>query len=559
MHHLNIVVNSQRCPDPLSDAKHEWSFYLSTKNNEALDNSKKAIYYFHSDSTEVKVAYLDKIKGDTTSQIYLFSDEGSSVQAHHKSIISLTREKKDSTEEEEAVYEPVGFYIGHSFPSMHEYVRVGHEAGISFKESQHMFCISLNSKSDVDTLQNIYNIIKPHFHQCIPDSPKTKLLFSDTYGNNADAECQSEMDGRVNTKEEETDPLTTTKELMDPSLRDPKCLRGPYTIGSFTFYASPLMPKDSIKFDPGTILTVENFGIDAWWKLTRQLQEKLLVVTHKDQGNLGSVYSNDVSLTNFIWDYGDEKVNGDSTHEKMAISTKTEKICIGDGNRHYTQNVRAGFYFCFTNTILHTYLSKKPKLFFAEEEPLLLNGKDPVEYNEELKALYGEGGGVLTQSKRKFLFKVKEKRAKVVRKLADFDEEAKDAYDQVLVYKGELELSGEMDKLMQIYANIKKKKPPTPAEDTMSPSRILCPFTTGCTTPLRADSKRGGAKKNVRCVGCSKFKLIPNEFFVLDMKYAKESGIEATKAMLAYFHLIKLIQLPDEKPEALIKKVKVKE
>ncbi|KYR02653.1 hypothetical protein DLAC_00107 [Tieghemostelium lacteum] len=544
------IGKSQRCPDYEDDSLHEWSFYLSTKHNDGLTTDKKVIYYFHSGSDQVKtyplsrnffIDYLTKIKVET-HQHYVYSDSENSNKAHHKSIISLT--KVDD--------ETVGTLISHSFPNLHDYFVRGNVDSISLTESQHFFCMTLHSSEDVTTLRNIYSTIKPHLIQVIPDNPKTKSLFKDSpYDRVADPDCANERGTRLtNDIKNEKNLIAVTEELMRPNIKDVHCLKR-FDIGIFNFYAVPLMPKPKQPLEEGTKISVREFEVDAWWMVARNMDQKLMVVSHKDKGSLASVTAGDVSVTNFIWDYGITKENGDATHEKLAISILNPVVCLGDGNRHYTQNARAGFYFCFTESVLHQFLFAKPKLLFKEAQPLLY-GMPTEDYRDWLKTL-PSANQVLVDSKRKFIFDGKTRKEKLVRPLIEWDDTNIEFYQTIIQHKKILEEDGRMDSLMDIYANPKKKKKPTPKEQTMSPSRLYCIFTQSCLPNkkvLGSDGSNAKTNKNhkvaMRCKGCGRSKSIAQQFFTLDKKYGNKSGIEATKIILAYLHYFSDIKLSNE-------------
>ncbi|KYQ91950.1 hypothetical protein DLAC_07191 [Tieghemostelium lacteum] len=555
---LIYIVICQNCFDPFeNDIKHDWSFYLSTR----ADDSTKKVHYFHSDSTEVKIVeatiefykdILNKIVEDVDYQIYTFSDEGNGVKAHHKSVVAL---KKDGT----------GIFISHSFSSLHRHfepdVSMASNA-IKLVQSQHMFCMSIKSKEDLETLKQIFEIIKPNFKKVRTDKEKSPAQFITTFNTNPNIDCLEEKEKRSWPKPPippEWNLLKNTKHLLDPALRDPKCLIES-KIGIFNFFAVPLMQTQFQVMKAGGMASVEYFGVDAWWMIARRLQEKFLVTTHKDKElDYGSIYHEDVYLINFIWKYSDEV---DSTHEKLAISYKdgSTTICIGDGNRHYTQYKRAGLYFCFDNVILHKHLKSRAKLFLKEEYLILDKTTDEL-YLDFLKGKTEDNKLSLQESKRKFFFKV-DSSAKVVnekKREIDTEEEVSSGEEEKVKKKFKtkppvnmvkitkevedaialFEKDGTLNDLMEKYQSSASKTKLLFNEKTnVSPKRFLCHLTQGCSKTFQSN-RNSDLIKHMKCEGCGLFASAPLEYFYGNGKLDIKTANEKTKYILVYMHLHK--------------------
>ncbi|KYR01605.1 hypothetical protein DLAC_11485 [Tieghemostelium lacteum] len=129
------------------------------------------IHYFYDgdeEVTEKEVNFQDvydnlfaNIKAIKKTHIFAFSDSGgNSNYAHHKSFLVLNENLQS------------GFVLLHTYPEFHNNFIENTPLGVS--HTQHMICISLESKIDVDTLLKAYNIIKPNlqFYKGIDDKVK---------------------------------------------------------------------------------------------------------------------------------------------------------------------------------------------------------------------------------------------------------------------------------------------------------------------------------------------------------------------------------------------------
>ncbi|KYR01367.1 hypothetical protein DLAC_11503 [Tieghemostelium lacteum] len=134
---LFVLCNCENlCPDPINDGVfHKWSVYLSTKGLETLGELRK-IYYLHDSSDSVQIvnlddlfysAYLDRVLQNDNSQIYTYSDDAdkNSNNAHHKSILSLETIIENGEEINR------GFFIGHTFSKLHQYIEGGRMNGLN--------------------------------------------------------------------------------------------------------------------------------------------------------------------------------------------------------------------------------------------------------------------------------------------------------------------------------------------------------------------------------------------------------------------------------------------
>ncbi|KYR01368.1 hypothetical protein DLAC_01955 [Tieghemostelium lacteum] len=327
---------------------------------------------------------------------------------------------------------------------------------------------------------------------------------------------------------------------------DTHCLLSGYKINDFDIYVTPLNSR--LTKDVNQEQTVKEFSIDNWWMLTRKLGESFYVITNKGIGDLGSVFdSKEAYLINFSWDYGSEKNNKESNHEKLGISTKSNRVCFGDGNRHYTQNKRPGGIFCVNNVILNTFLRKKSKLFY-NEEPLILNNDVTEEnFKEFLNQDNLDFKSRFLKSSRKFIFTPNNKVEK--------DDEKDTAKKKISKKRKRKNENAELDEksleaLIDEYVSSKDYEPLKVEEknEVLSPNRLYCFLRNGvdCNiTPLNS-KKATKDKIKMQCKSCKSYKTLDKNPFKLNP--VDKNGVKsAIEKVITYLNREGYISLQEKK------------
>ncbi|KYQ89563.1 hypothetical protein DLAC_09514 [Tieghemostelium lacteum] len=368
---LLTYVDSQHCLDHRNDinTKYQWSFYYS-------DRPSKLTFSFSYDGgkinserqTKNNYKKLFKTIKDSDMIAFLFSEQGgTSDYAHHKSFLVLNKDYKS------------GFVLLHTYPDLHNSFIRDEETTMS--HTQHMICISLNSKEDVDTILDMYEKIQPFLVYKFEGSSyddytnkktdRPNFPISLPWSFQDDVYCFGGIFGDdTSTK---TDATEVTKDLL--ALNKAKfdaCFKNiERNLAGFQFYATVSQRK--LKKLRGEN-TVREFGVDSWWKLTRKLEEQFFMISHvhPDKG-FGSIYSKEISIQNIVWDYGNSEASEGYHHDKIAFSKKKDSklVCLGDGNRDYTQNSRSGFIGCISNEPIHTFFTGKNRIYLNEEYMIL--------------------------------------------------------------------------------------------------------------------------------------------------------------------------------------------
>ncbi|KYQ92321.1 hypothetical protein DLAC_06284 [Tieghemostelium lacteum] len=412
------LYDCKQCPDHRegNNGIYEWSFYYTDKP------TVSKIYFSHdggaveTDDADKNVYYhlFKKIKAMANTKILLFSDKGAvnTNYGHHKSIVVLTGTK--------------GFVLQSTYPHIHNAFLDNTDMDKGLSDTQHMICYSLETQADIDNLLRMYKYIQPFVQAKLEGDNLDRYPSRDTDAPNfgmavpfkftSDANCKDGVFGDHTTEESDEEDATIDLLDFDKKGYDTCFKEVPNNIGQFKFYAT--ISQEYINHKGA--LTVADFGVDSWWKLTRLLEEKFFIIshTHPNKG-LGSILHNNAMLINVVWDYGDEQ-SENFHHDKLAFSFKegSTKVCFGDGNRDYTQTTRSGLIACIDNANLHSYLRSFDLTFLNEGYQLLGDMTDEL-YTQALEGATGKTleDLVYIDSKRKLIFQNENKKRKEIKPL----------------------------------------------------------------------------------------------------------------------------------------------
>ncbi|EGG15319.1 hypothetical protein DFA_10153 [Cavenderia fasciculata] len=116
------------------------------------------------------------------------------------------------------------------------------------------------------------------------------------------------------------------------------------------------------------ICTLKDVGLDQYLVLAQDYNEKFIVSTDQTHfptlsGPGYGVYRFEAWKTKFSFTLATNGIDKNfkpranaATHEKLAISTTSDRICFGDSNRDFKQIDHAGIAICFEHPVLHAFL-----------------------------------------------------------------------------------------------------------------------------------------------------------------------------------------------------------